>query len=333
MGAGARGQRPTALASYRAARAPAHLRHARAGRQRHGRSDWDHVRHEHPGRPHGDADDASMWSSTGSTLSRRSTAHRRTSWAQTACELPDRPYGLAAGDEVIFTAAMHRPGRAARRERHARPGRAHRSEEHHRSRSRPRARSRARCSSTPRSSGTCASAYAQHVYKAQGRTVDRSFVLTGGWQTDRERAYVALTRAKERTDIYISREDLGEQGMDAGAIERLGEAMSESNAQQPASPPPSKSQPPTATTEPKRLPPRGRAHRARRDPVVPSARMSRRPNTNPKVSGAGSATIPPTRPRPRPPGTREPRTDHYRRARKASTSSPRSARAKLHNHA
>jgi ATP-dependent exoDNAse (exonuclease V) alpha subunit len=74
-------------------------------------------------------------------------------------------------------------------------------------------------------------AYAQHVYKAQGRTVDEAFVLTGGWQTDRERAYVALTRARDRTDIYVSREDLGEQGMDAGAIERLGEAMAETHAQ------------------------------------------------------------------------------------------------------
>jgi hypothetical protein len=55
-------------------------------------------------------------------------------------------------------------------------------------------------------------------------------VLTGGWQTDRERAYVALTRAQDRTDVYICREDLGEQGMDAGAIERLGEAMVESHA-------------------------------------------------------------------------------------------------------
>jgi len=57
--------------------------------------------------------------------------------------------------------------------------------------------------------------YAQHVYKAQGRTVQRAFVLTGGWQTDRERAYVALTRARDRTDLYASREDLGEQGTQA----------------------------------------------------------------------------------------------------------------------
>jgi hypothetical protein len=76
--------------------------------------------------------------------------------------------------------------------------------------------------------------YAQHVYKAQGRTVERAFVLTGGWRTDRERAYVALTRARDRTDLYVSREDLGEQGMDAGAIERLADAIAQSNAQQPS---------------------------------------------------------------------------------------------------
>ena len=57
-------------------------------------------------------------------------------------------------------------------------------------------------------------AYAQHVYKAQGLTTDRALVLTGGWQTDRETSYVALTRAREQTDIYTSREDLGHQGID-----------------------------------------------------------------------------------------------------------------------
>ncbi len=77
-------------------------------------------------------------------------------------------------------------------------------------------------------------AYAQHVYKAQGLTVDRAHALIGGWQTDRERAYVAVSRSRESTDIYAAREDLGEQGMDTGAIERLGEAIAESHAQQPS---------------------------------------------------------------------------------------------------
>ena len=54
--------------------------------------------------------------------------------------------------------------------------------------------------------------YAVHVYKAQGITAERAQVLTGGWQTDRERAYVALSRAREETQIYVSREDLGEAG-------------------------------------------------------------------------------------------------------------------------
>jgi ATP-dependent exoDNAse (exonuclease V) alpha subunit len=51
--------------------------------------------------------------------------------------------------------------------------------------------------------------YAVHVYKAQGVTTEQAGVLIGGWQTDREGAYVALTRAREQTKIYVTREDLG----------------------------------------------------------------------------------------------------------------------------
>jgi conjugative relaxase-like TrwC/TraI family protein len=145
-------------------------------------------------------------------------------------DLPGRPYGLAAGDEVIFTAAHRPPGQQRvengtlatvvsitaesqiavqtsgvhERELHVDTGEFH----------------------------DLRLAYAQHLYKAQGRTVEHAFVLTGGWQTDREHAYVALTRARQRTDIHASREDLGEQGMDPGAIERLAESMAESHAQQ-----------------------------------------------------------------------------------------------------
>ena len=54
--------------------------------------------------------------------------------------------------------------------------------------------------------------YAVHVYKAQGITAEASGILTGGWQTDRESAYVALSRAREQTRVYVSREDLGEAG-------------------------------------------------------------------------------------------------------------------------
>ncbi|MGA8745484.1 MAG: helicase C-terminal domain-containing protein [Solirubrobacterales bacterium] len=74
--------------------------------------------------------------------------------------------------------------------------------------------------------------YALHVYKAQGITAEASGILTGGWQTDREHAYVALSRAREKTQVYVAREDPGEQGMDVGAIERLGERMRQSRAQE-----------------------------------------------------------------------------------------------------
>jgi ATP-dependent exoDNAse (exonuclease V) alpha subunit len=147
-----------------------------------------------------------------------------------SAELHDRPYGLSAGDEVVFAASLYQPGQprvengtlgtvsevAGKDLVSIKTRGAHEREVH----------------LSTQEFVDVRLAYAQHLYKAQGRTVDRAFVLTGGWQTDRERAYVALTRAQERTDIYVSREDLGEQGMDAGAIERLAEAMTESRAQE-----------------------------------------------------------------------------------------------------
>jgi hypothetical protein len=42
-------------------------------------------------------------------------------------------------------------------------------------------------------------AYAVHVHKGQGLTAETSGILTGGWQTDREHAYVAVSRAREQT--------------------------------------------------------------------------------------------------------------------------------------
>ena len=75
-------------------------------------------------------------------------------------------------------------------------------------------------------------AYAVHVNKGQGLTTETSGILTGGWQTDREHTYVAVSRAREQTQIYLSREDLGEQGLDTNAIERLAERMQHSRAQE-----------------------------------------------------------------------------------------------------
>ncbi|TMC47417.1 MAG: hypothetical protein E6J20_19685 [Chloroflexi bacterium] len=52
-------------------------------------------------------------------------------------------------------------------------------------------------------------AYAQHVYSAQGRTVDEVYVVTGGWQTDRSSSYVAVSRAREASHVISDYSSLG----------------------------------------------------------------------------------------------------------------------------
>ena len=76
-------------------------------------------------------------------------------------------------------------------------------------------------------------AYAQHVYRQQGATVERAVVLTGGWQTTKETAYVEATRARQRTDWHIARQDLGLQGQDPDRITRLAQRMTRSRAHIP----------------------------------------------------------------------------------------------------
>jgi len=77
-------------------------------------------------------------------------------------------------------------------------------------------------------------AYAQHVYRQQGATVNRSVVLTGGWQTSKETAYVEATRARHGTDWFIARDDLGTEGQDTNRITRLAQQMRNSRSQTPS---------------------------------------------------------------------------------------------------
>ena len=76
--------------------------------------------------------------------------------------------------------------------------------------------------------------YAQHIHRAQGVTVTRTLVVTGGWQTSKEPAYVEASRAREGTDWYVNREELGEEGQDADRIERFAESMRRSRRQAPS---------------------------------------------------------------------------------------------------
>ncbi len=76
--------------------------------------------------------------------------------------------------------------------------------------------------------------YAQHIHRAQGATVTRTLVVTGGWQTSKEPAYVEASRAREGTTWFVSREDLGVEGHNTTRIEQLAQNMSRSHAQTPS---------------------------------------------------------------------------------------------------
>ncbi len=76
--------------------------------------------------------------------------------------------------------------------------------------------------------------YAQHIHRAQGATVTRTLVVTGGWQTSKEPAYVEAARARQGTDWFVSRQDLGLEGHDIDRIGRLAQNMRRSHAQTPS---------------------------------------------------------------------------------------------------
>ena len=76
--------------------------------------------------------------------------------------------------------------------------------------------------------------YASHIHRAQGATVSRTLVVTGGWQTSKEPAYVEASRAREGTDWYVNRQDLGEHGHDTDRIKRLARDMTRSRTQTPS---------------------------------------------------------------------------------------------------
>jgi conjugative relaxase-like TrwC/TraI family protein len=193
---------------------------------------WDHARREHPEQRTvmlTDASNVELDRINALAQERRAQAGEL---GAHQVELPGRPYGLAAGDQIILTSALYEPGKE-RVENGTLGTVLDTGKDSHITVQTQQPNQREVNVRTDEFSGLRL-AYAQHVYKAQGRTVDQAFVLTGGWQTDRERAYVALTRARDRTDIYVSREDLGEQGMDADAIERFADAIARSRAQQPS---------------------------------------------------------------------------------------------------
>lgn len=50
--------------------------------------------------------------------------------------------------------------------------------------------------------------YVQHVYLSQGRTVERVYVVAGGWQTARESTYVGVSRARDSSFVFTDASSL-----------------------------------------------------------------------------------------------------------------------------
>jgi hypothetical protein len=224
------GEAETALAAYQH-HGRLHLAQTRDEAAERMVSDWARTRQEHPAERVVMITDASNHELDRLNQQAQERREAAGELEQERAQLAGRPYGLATGDEVLFAAQHRVPGE--RRVENGTRGLVvdvdERTSAVHVRTEEPE----------PREVGVNTKefdglrlAYAQHVYKAQGLTADRALVLTGGWQTDRESSYVALSRAREQTDIYAAREDLGHQGIDSDAIERLAQRMDESRAQE-----------------------------------------------------------------------------------------------------
>ncbi|HEX4033596.1 MAG TPA: MobF family relaxase [Solirubrobacteraceae bacterium] len=224
------GDAQTALAAYQA-RGHLHIEETREEAGETMVSDWAAAHQAHPGERVVMITDASNHELD--RLNQHAQEQRAAAGelGDERVQLPERPYGLAHGDEILF-AKQHRVSGQQRVENGTRAVVVDVDERTSGVRVRTEEQPPREIDMKTEDLDGLRLAYAQHVYKAQGLTADRALVLTGGWQTDRERAYVALSRGREQTDVYVAREDLGHQGIDSDAIARLAERMSESRAQQ-----------------------------------------------------------------------------------------------------
>jgi ATP-dependent exoDNAse (exonuclease V) alpha subunit len=145
--------------------------------------------------------------------------------------LPHQHYGLREGDLVAFT-KQHRPPGEPRVENGARGEVTHIDD--HRGVTVSLDGSERRVNLAGEDLESLRLGYAQHVYRQQGATVERSVVVTGGWQTSKESAYVQASRAREGTEWFLAREELGVEGQDERRVRRLAEKMRGSRAHTPS---------------------------------------------------------------------------------------------------
>ncbi|MCW3033117.1 MAG: TrwC relaxase [Solirubrobacterales bacterium] len=146
--------------------------------------------------------------------------------------LPNRHYGLRHDDLISFTAQHHTPG-APRVENGAR-GQITSIDPRQNSLTVTLDGSERELHIAGEQLANVRLAYAQHVYRQQGATVDRAIIVTGGWQTSREGAYVQASRARNGSDWYLARDELGHEGQDEQRVERLAAKMRTSRVHTPS---------------------------------------------------------------------------------------------------
>jgi conjugative relaxase-like TrwC/TraI family protein len=73
--------------------------------------------------------------------------------------------------------------------------------------------------------------YAQHAYPALGRSVDRTYIVTGSWQAGRETTYATTARSREATFVFTDYSSLRMETHDRDqALHELAARASESQA-------------------------------------------------------------------------------------------------------
>jgi hypothetical protein len=216
------------------------VRHARSGgggrRQTLGRADRDtrdlrgrpdHRRLKRRGRP------AQRPRPAPPRRTRRTRTSRAPSPAQAELHLPHKHYGLREGDRIVFTAQHREPGQP-RVENGSRGQVTDIS--HDRGVTVALDISERQVTMAGEDLESLRLGYAQHIHGQQGATVDRTVVVTGGWQTSREGSYVEASRARHGTEWFVNRDELDLAGQDERLVERLSEKMRTSRAQTPSRP-------------------------------------------------------------------------------------------------
>jgi ATP-dependent exoDNAse (exonuclease V) alpha subunit len=144
--------------------------------------------------------------------------------------LPHQHYGLYEGDLITFTAQHRIPGHA--RVENGTRGQVTRT--HDRGLTVLLDGSKREVTLAGQDLERLRLAYAQHVYRQQGATVERSVVVTGGWQISKESAYVQASRAREGTEWFLARDELGLEGQDDRRVRNLADKMRNSRAHTPS---------------------------------------------------------------------------------------------------